>query len=121
MKKVNIGLLIAAILWLILSMVSIVWADELEEEYAKKEQEQLEKKQTFEEIVADTFDFEEYAEWTSIRQKFQAKENAENDRQLSCVEKGEYPKQCVDPDWCLYPTNEKKDECVKYNIKKGLF
>ena len=121
MRKVNIGLLIAAILWLILSMVSIVWADELEEEYAKKEQEQLEKKQTFEEIVADTLTFDEFAEWTATRQRFQAQTTKENERQLACVEKGEHVKQCVDPNWCLYPSNENKSECVKYNIKHGLF
>jgi len=121
MKIARLGLLIAAILWLILSMVSIVWADELEKEYAKKEQEQLEKKQTFEEIVADTLTFEEYAEWTAIRQKFESKANKENEQQLACVANSNHPKQCVDPHWCLYPSNEKKDECVKYNIKKGLF
>ena len=106
---------------LILLLIStLAFADEIEEQYADKEKE-LKEKQTFEEIVADTFTFEEFAEWTANRQKFQAWENKENERQLACVEKGGHPKQCVDPDWCLYPSNEKKDECVKYNIKKGIF
>lgn len=103
---------------LLLSTIAI--ADDLEKQYEKKEQ-KLKEKQTFEEIVADTLTFEEYAEWTAIRQKFEAKANQEKEQQLSCVAKGKHPKQCVDPDWCLYPSNEKKDECFKYNIKKGLF
>lgn len=114
----NRALLIVAVAWLILTMVSIVWADELDEHY---EDEATKSKQTFEEIVADTFDFEEYAEWTAVRQKFQAKENKEKEQQLACVAKGDHVKSCIDPHWCLYPTNEKKDECVKYNIKQGLF
>ena len=106
---------------LILLLVStLALADELEKHYSDKEKE-LKEKQTFEEIVADTLTFEEFAEWTANRQKFQAKENKEKERQLACVEKGGHPKQCVDPDWCLYPSNEKKTECVKYNIKRGLF
>ena len=106
---------------LILLLIStLTFADEIEEQYADKEKE-LKEKQTFEEIVADTFTFEEFAEWTANRQKFQAKENKEKEQQLACVAKGKNPKQCVDPDWCLYPSNEKKDECVKYNIKKGIF
>lgn len=106
---------------LILLLIStLAFADEIEEQYADKEKE-LKEKQTFEEIVADTLTFEEFAEWTANRQKFQAKENKEKEQQLACVAKGKNPKQCVDPDWCLYPSNEKKDECVKYNIKKGIF
>ena len=101
---------------LLLSLNS--WADELEKHY---DDEATKPKQTFEEVVADTFDFEEYAEWTAIRQKFEAKANKEREQQLACVAKGKNPKQCVDPHWCLYPTNEKKAECVKYNIKLGLF
>ena len=89
---------------LLLAFVSPVWAD-----------------QTFEEIVADTFTFEEFAEWTAIKQKFEAKTNKEKEQQLACVAKGKHAKTCVDPHWCLYPSNEKKDECVKYNIKRGLF
>jgi len=73
----------------------------------------------FEQIVADTFTFEEFAEWTAIRQKFQAKQTKENERQLSCVEQGGHPKQCVDPNWCLYPTNFDLDQCVWYKIKHG--
>ena len=106
---------------LILLLVSTVaFADTIEKGYEKKEQE-IKEKQTFEEIVADTLSFEEFAELTAIRQKFEAKENQEKEQQLACVARGKHPKQCVDPDWCLYPSNEKKDECVKYNIKKGLF
>ena len=105
---------------ILLLLSTIALADGIEKQYEKKEQELLEK-QTFEEIVADTFTFEEYAEWTAVRQKFQAKENQEKEQQLACVAKGKHPKQCVDPHWCLYPSNERKDECVKYNIKKGLF
>ena len=119
MKISQIGILTAAVAWLLLSMAD-AWADDIEKQYEKKEQ-KLKEKQTFEEIVADTFNFEEYAEWTAIRQRFQAQENKEKERQLACVANGKHPKQCVDPDWCLYPSNEKKDECVKYNIKKGLF
>jgi len=105
---------------ILLLLSTIALADDIEKQYEKKEQ-KLKEKQTFEEIVADTFNFEEYAEWTAIRQKFEAKANNERERQLACVEKGGHPKQCVDPHWCLYPTNEKKAECVKYNIKRGLF
>ena len=119
MKISQIGILTAAVAWLLLSMAD-AWADDIEKQYADKEKE-LKEKQTFEEIVADTLSFEEYAEWTANRQKFQAKENQEKEQQLACVEKGGHPKQCVDPHWCLYPSNERKDECVKYNIKKGLF
>lgn len=117
MRKVNIGLLIAAILWLILSMVSIVWADELEKKYEK---DSLKEKKTFEEIVADTFNFEEYAEWTAVRQKFEAKANNEKEQQLACVAKGKKAKTCVDPHWCLYPDKLDKDECVWYRIKYSL-
>ena len=105
---------------ILLLLSTIALADDIEKQYEKKER-KLKEKQTFEEIVADTFTFEEYAEWTAIRQKFEAKENQEKEQQLACVAKGKHPKQCVDPDWCLYLSNEKKDECVKYNIKKGLF
>jgi len=106
---------------LILLLVSTVaFADTIEKGYERKEQE-IKEKQTFEEIVADTLSFEEFAELIALKQRFQARETKENERQLACVEKGGHPKQCVDPHWCLYPSNEKKDECVKYNIKKGLF
>lgn len=117
MKVAKIGLLIVAIGWLILSMITIVWADELEKHY---DDEATKPKQTFEEIVADTFDFEEYAEWTAIRQKFESKENKEKEQQLACVAKGKKAKTCVDPDWCLYPSNFDKDECVWYKIKHGF-
>ena len=119
MKISQIGILTAAVAWLLLSMAD-AWADDIEKQYADKEKE-LKEKQTFEEIVADTLSFEEYAEWTANRQKFQAKENQEKEQQLACVAKGKHPKQCVDPHWCLYPSNEKKPECVKYYVKLGLF
>ena len=98
-------------------MVYDARADELQEHY---EDEAAKPRQSFEEIVADTFTFEEYAEWTSIRQRFEARANKENERQLACVEKGGHPKQCVDPHWCLYPSNERKDECILYNLKMGF-
>jgi hypothetical protein len=119
MKISQIGILTAAVAWLLLSMAD-TWADDIEKQYADKEKE-LKEKQTFEEIVADTLSFEEYAGWTANRQRFQAQENKEKERQLACVEKGGHPKQCVDPHWCLYPSNEKKSECVKYYVKLGLF
>lgn len=117
MKVAKLGLLIALVGWLIVLMISIVWADELEEHY---EDEATKPKQTFEEVVADTFDFEEYAEWTAIRQKFEAKENQKREQQIQCVANSKNPKQCVDPHWCLYPSNETKDECVLYNLKIGF-
>lgn len=117
MKIVRLGLLIALVGWLLIIMMSIVWADELEEHYAD---EQHKEKQTFEEIVADTFDFEEYAEWTAVRQKFEAKANKEKEQQVACVAKGKKAKTCVDPHWCLYPSNFDKDECVWYRIKYNL-
>jgi len=113
----NRALLIVAVAWLLLTMMSIVLADELEEHY---EDQATKPKQTFEEIVADTFDFEEYAEWTAVRQKFEAKANKEKEQQLACVAKGKKAKTCVDPDWCLYPSNFNKDECVWYKIKHGF-
>jgi len=113
----NRALLIVAVAWLLLTMMSIVLADELEEHY---EDQATKPKQTFEEIVADTFDFEEYAEWTAVRQKFEAKANKEKEQQLACVAKGKKAKTCVDPNWCLYPSNFNKDECVWYKIKHGF-
>ena len=117
MKRAKIGLLIVAIGWLILSMITIVWADELEKKYEK---DGLNEKKTFEQIVAETLTFEEFAELTRIKQKFEARENNEKERQLACVVKGRHPKQCVDPHWCLYPSNEKKDQCILYNLKTGF-
>jgi hypothetical protein len=113
----NRALLIVAVAWLLLTMMSIVWADELEKHY---EDQSTKSKQTFEEIIADTFDFEEYAEWTAVRQKFEAKANKEREQQLACVAKGKKAKTCVDPNWCLYPSNFNKDECVWYKIKHGF-
>lgn len=73
--------------------------------------------QTFEEIVADTLTFEEFAEWTATKQKFEARANKEREQQLACVAKGKKAKTCVDPHWCLYPDNLSKDECAWYRIK----
>ena len=117
MKRSKIALLIVAIVWLILSMISIAWAIE---DTVKKLVDQRDQT-PFEQIVSETLTFEEFAELTKIRQKFEARENNEKDRQLTCVAKGGHPKQCIDPHWCLYPSNENKAECVKYNIKHGLF
>jgi len=76
--------------------------------------------QTFEEIVADTLSFEEFAEWTAIKQKFEAKSNKEREQQLACVAKGKHAKTCVDPHWCLYPDNLKTKECSSYRRKYSL-
>jgi len=73
--------------------------------------------QTLEQIVADTLSFEDYAEWTAIRQSFQAKETQTKEQFLSCIEKGTNKKTCVDPHWCLYPNKLNNDECVWYRIK----
>ena len=113
----NRALLIVAIAWLILSMISIAWGIE---DTVKKLVQQSEQT-PLEQVVSDTFTIGEFAEWTAIKQKFEARENNDKDRQLACVAKGGYPQICVDPHWCLYPTNENKSECVKYNIKHGLF
>ena len=104
---------------ILLLLSTIALADDLEKQYEKKEQ-KLKEKQTFEESVADTFTFEEYAEWTAIRQKFEAKENQEKEQQLACVADGKHPKQCVDPDWCLYPNNLETKECRSYRRKYKL-
>jgi len=113
----NKALLIVTVAWLILSMVSIAWGIE---KVVKDLVDQTDRT-PLEQVVAETLTFEEFAEWTAIRQKFEARENNEKEKQMQCVAKGGHPKQCVDPHWCLYPSNEKKDECVKYNIKQGLF
>ena len=98
-------------------MVYDARADELQEHY---EDEAAKPRQTFEEIVADTFDFEEYSKWISDRQRFDAKANQEREQQIQCVANSKNPKQCVDPHWCLYPSNERKDECILYNLKMGF-
>lgn len=116
MKIVRLGLLIAAVGWLILLMMSIAWGIE---DTVKKLVQQGEQT-PLEQVVADTFTFEEFAEWTVIRQKFEARENKEREQQLACVAKGKNPKICVDPNWCLYPANFDKDECVWYKIKHGF-
>jgi len=76
--------------------------------------------QTFNEIVTDTLTFQEYTEWLKVQQKFQAKETKEKEQFLSCIEKGTNKKTCVDPHWCLYPSEFSKDECVWYRIKYGF-
>ena len=116
MKKVNIGLLIAAILWLILSMISIAWGIE---DTVKKLVDQRDQT-PLEQIVAETLTFEEYAEWLKIRQKFEAKANKEKEQQLACVANGTNPKTCVDPHWCLYPDKIDTKECVWYRVKYKL-
>ena len=113
----NKALLIVTVAWLILSMVSIAWGIE---KVVKDLVDQTDRT-PLEQVVAETLTFEEFAEWTAIRQKFEARENNEKERQMQCVAKDGHPKQCVDPHWCLYPSNERKDECVKYNVKQGLF
>ena len=67
--------------------------------------------QTIEQIVADTLSFEEYAEWTAIRQKFQARDTQEKEALLSCIESGIDAKFCKDPHYCLYPKHEKEEIC----------
>ena len=74
----------------------------------------------YNQLIADTLTFEEYAEWLSVQQKFQAKETQQKDEFLSCIEKGTNKKTCVDPHWCLYPSNLETDECVWYKIKYNL-
>lgn len=67
--------------------------------------------QTFEQIVADTLTIEEFAEWTVIRQKFQAKESYQKEQFIACIESGKDKRLCVDPHYCLYPKHEKADIC----------
>ena len=74
----------------------------------------------FNQLVAETFTIEEYAEWLKVQQSFQAKETREKEQFLSCIEKGTNKKTCVDPHWCLYPNQLNKDECVWYKIKYDL-
>ena len=74
-----------------------------------------------EQVVSDTLTFEEFAEWTAIRQRFEARANNEKERQIQCVIKGTNSKTCIDPHWCLYPDNLNKDECVWYRIKYDLY
>jgi hypothetical protein len=105
------------ILLFFLSLTSSAWAIE---DIVKDIVDQRDRT-PFEQIVAETLTFEEFAELAKIKQKFEARENNEKDRQLTCVAKGGQPTQCVDPHWCLYPSNEKKSECVKYYVKLGLF
>ena len=67
--------------------------------------------QTLEQIVADTLTFEEFAEWTAVRQKFQSKETQEKEAFLSCIESGTDKRLCTDPHFCFYPNHEKEDIC----------
>jgi hypothetical protein len=116
MKISQIGILTAAVAWLLLSMAD-AWAIE---DIVKDIVDQRDRT-PFEQIVAETLTFEEFAELAKIKQKFEARENNEKERQMQCVVKGGHPQICVDPHWCLYPSNEKKSECVKYYVKLGLF
>jgi len=113
MKKVNIGLLIAAILWLILSMVD-AWAIDVIPGVINKP--------TMEETIETSGWTEaEKSQYWETKKRLDARIAKENDEKLSCVAKGGNPQICVDPHWCLYPSNENKSECVKYNIKHGFF
>ena len=67
--------------------------------------------QTINEIVADTLTFDEYAEWLSVKQKFQVKESQRKEQFISCIESGQDKRLCNDPHYCLYPSNEKADIC----------
>lgn len=67
--------------------------------------------QSFEQIIADTFTFEEFAEWTAIRQKFQSKATQEKEQFISCIESGTDKRFCKDPHFCLHPAYEKADIC----------
>lgn len=67
--------------------------------------------QSFNEILVDTFTIEEYAEWLSVKQKFQAKESQYKEQFISCIESGKDKRLCNDPHYCLYPSNEKADIC----------
>ena len=67
--------------------------------------------QTINEIVTDTFTIEEYAEWLSVKQKFQAKESQYKEQFISCIESGQDKRLCKDHYYCLYPSNEKADIC----------
>lgn len=81
---------------------------------------EINKNKKFNQIVADTFTIEEYAEWLKVQQDFQAKETIQKEKQLSCVSQGKNAKTCVDEHWCLYPNNLNKDECVWYKIKYNI-
>lgn len=65
----------------------------------------------FNQIVADTFTIEEYAEWLKVKQSFQARETKEKERFISCIESGTDKRLCTDSHFCLYPDNEKADIC----------
>ena len=67
--------------------------------------------QTFNEIVADTLTFDEYAEWLSINQKFEAKETRQKEQFTSCMESGKDSRFCKDPHYCLYPKHENEQIC----------
>lgn len=112
----NRALLIVAIAWLILSMISIAWGIE---DTVKKIVDQRDTT-SFEQIVAETLTFEEFAELTKIKQKFEAKENKVREEQMQCVAKGGNAKTCVDPHWCLYPDKIDTTECTWYRVKNKL-
>lgn len=116
MKRSKIVLLIIAVIWLIFSMISIAWSIE---DTVKKLVDQRDQT-PHEQIVAETLTFEEFAELTKIKQKFEAKANKEKEQQLVCVANGTNPKTCVDPHWCLYPDKIDTKECVWYRVKYKL-
>ena len=72
---------------------------------------ELNKDKEFNKLVVDTFTIEEYAEWLSVKQKFQAKETRQKEQFISCIESGIDKRLCTDPHYCLYPSNEKANIC----------
>ena len=72
---------------------------------------ELNKNKEFNQLVADTFTIEEYAEWLKVQQKFQAKESQEKEQFISCIESGKDKRLCKDPHYCLYPAHEKANIC----------
>ena len=80
----------------------------------------LNEQKEFNKIVADTFTFDEYANWLLVQQKFEAKESLQNKQIKSCIKSGTDKRTCADPHWCLYPSNLETDECVWYKIKYNL-
>lgn len=71
----------------------------------------LNKQKEFNQIVAETFTIEEYAEWLKVQQKFQAKESQYKEQFISCIESGKDKRLCKDPYYCLYPNNENENIC----------
>jgi len=71
----------------------------------------------FNQIIADTFTIEEYAEWLKVKQSFQARETQEKERFISCIESGTDKRLCSDSYFCLHPDNEKADICYNSDTK----